>query len=140
MSKVLKCCGSPIRPDRFVCDTEDGKKIFKSGYCNNPRCNCFNLIVETINLFGRVKQEYIRGKKAIRELERYQLALMGLEVHQETHPLKNLDVYGETTVDTDGNYIHVSKYIQTDRKRATEYTGAGRIFEPAGEHTVLVGV
>ena len=67
----LNCCNKLIKPKAAKANTLEGLKIFKYGHCPNPKCNGFNLIIETILLFGRTKEEYLRGKKAVRELEKY---------------------------------------------------------------------
>jgi len=69
VSKSLNCCGNLIKPTRKKIDTEDGTKIFKFGYCNNHKCKCFNLIIETINIFGRATETKLKGKRAKKELE-----------------------------------------------------------------------
>ena len=89
-----------------------------------------------------------RGKKFTRDIVVHEIAFPEwleiqfecTEEHQESFKQKNLDVYGETKQNEDGTYEHVSKYMETDRKRATEYRGEGRIKEPVTEHTILVGI
>ena len=66
---MLKCCGGLIRPKRFTFTDDDGLKVVKIGFCSNPDCGIPVLEVESVSLFGRVKKEEYRGKRAKKFLE-----------------------------------------------------------------------
>ena len=118
MSKVLSCCGKVIKPHRQKVFTDDGMKIFKSGKCNNPKCQCFNLIIETVNLFGELKELYFRGKKAIRELKKYKYALMEYKQYKryKKNTAKGFHYAKPGFNRKEKKYVQEVRELATDRK------------------------
>ncbi len=84
--ELLKCCGKIIKPRRFTFTDDDGLKIMKIGKCNNPKCNITVIEVESVNLFGRVKSEILRGKKANKYLEENKYRLVEQKNHRQYKP------------------------------------------------------
>ena len=84
---MLKCCGRLIRPKRFSFTDEEGLKVLKIGYCNNPGCGILVIELERVSILGRVKKETLRGKKAQRFLEENKDKMQETKVYRQ--PRKN---------------------------------------------------
>lgn len=114
----LNCCGKVIKPYRQKVFTDEGIKIFKSGKCNNKDCRCFNLIIETVDLFGRAKENYFRGKKALREIEKHKAFLIE---HQQYRRYKKNTAKGIHYAcpgfnKKENKFIQEIRELSTDRK------------------------
>ncbi len=66
---MLKCCGRLIKPKRFTYTDEDGLKVVRVGFCSNHKCGIPVIEIEGLSLFGRVKKQTLRGKRAKNYLE-----------------------------------------------------------------------
>lgn len=73
---ILRCCDKPIKAKRLKAYTNEGLKVFKVGKCNNHKCKCLNVTIETTSLWGRTSKAYYRGKKAQSKFDEYKIYLV----------------------------------------------------------------